>query len=153
MTVLPTLRQKHKDRSRTVVVLLLVVWLNLALQACAATAPISETTGTQATTSATLDFDSTHAEHDRKESCQLCPSCVHGTCTENGTCDGGTVAAVAKPETRFPDTHQIQLIAAGVDNDDGVAAISRSASPRTQPSYLMTAAAVPLTIRYCTFLI
>ena len=150
MTFLATLRHQQRTRARTVLSLLVVVWLNLTLQACAVAAPANDMPADRAVVTSTLDSTQAHSGHSLPEHRQFCPGCEHDGCTEHGSCDG-PVAAGTKAETRLPETTQFEsTVAVAVDDLD--LAVNSPNRSLMRPRYRVTAAAVPLHIRHCVYL-
>ena len=150
MNLLATLRHQQRTRARTVLSLLVVVWLNLTLQACAAAAPADDMPADRAVATSMLDSTPAHSGHALPEQCQRCPSDEHDGCTEHGSCDG-PVAAGTKAETRLPETTQFEsTVAVAVDDLD--LAVNSPNRSLMRPRYRVTAAAVPLHIRHCVYL-
>ena len=150
MTILATLRHQQRTRARTVLGLLVVVWLNLTLQACAVSAPVDESPADRTVVTNTLDLTHAHSDHALPEHRQFCPGCEHDGCTERGSCDG-PVAAGTKAETRLPETTQFEsTVAVAVDDLD--LAVNSPNRSLMRPPYRVTAAAVPLHIRHCVYL-
>jgi hypothetical protein len=127
MTLLATLRQQQRIRARTVLGLLVVVWLNLALQACAATTQANDMPADRTVASHTLDPFGAHSGHAHGEQCPFCPGCEHDGRAEHGSCDSPVVAGTK-------------------------ADISSLVTP-VQPPFGVTTAAVSLTKQYCVYLI
>ena len=150
MTVLATLRHHQRTRARTVLGLLVVVWLNLMLQACAAAAPADEMPADRTVATSTLESTQVHSGHAQPGQRPFCTGCEHDGCTERGSCDG-PVAAGTKAETRLPETDQFDSTAAVAVDDLDPALTALDNSP-VRPTYRAVAAAVPLHIRYCVYL-
>ena len=151
MTFLATLRHQQRTRARTVLGLLVVVWLNLTLQACVAAAPANEMPADRTVASFTLDSTRAHSGHTLPEQRQFCPGCEHDGCTEGGSC-ASPVAAGTKAETRLPETYQFESPVAVAADDLVFANDSPNISP-VRPWDCVSAAAVPLTVQYCVYLI
>jgi len=151
MTFLATLRQRQQTRARTVLGLLVVVWLNLTLQACATTAPATELSVDRPVASETLDSTRTHSGHASDERCTHCADCEHDRCTESSSSDGPVVAST-KAESRLFDNTEFESTVA-VTIDDLVAAVTSPTAPLIRPAYSIAAAPVPLTVQYCVYLI
>ena len=150
MTLLATLRHQQRIRARTVLGLLVVVGLNLTLQACAAAAPADEMPADRTVATSTLESTQVHSGHAQPEQRPFCPGCEHDGCTERGSCDP-PVAAGTKAETRLPETDQFELTAAVVVGDLDLAVTTLDTSP-VRPRDCVSAAAVPLHIRHCVYL-
>lgn len=150
MTILATLRHLQRTRARTVLGLLVVVWLNLTLQGCAIASP-DTLLADRPVASGELDFSRTHSGHTQSEHRPFCPDCEHERCTEGTPCDGLVVAST-KAETRLPDNTEFELTVA-VSIDDLVAAVTSPTAPLIRPAYRVAAAPVPLTVQYCVYLI
>ena len=150
MTLLATLRHQQRIRARTVLGVLVVVWLNLTLQGCAAAAPANEMPADRTVATSTLDITPAHSGHTLPEQCPFCPGCEHDGCTERGSCDG-PVAAGTKAETRLPETYQFESAVAVAIDDLNLAANTFDTSP-VRPTYRVATAAVPLHIRNCVYL-
>ena len=151
MTILATLRQKQQTRARTVLSLLVVVWLNLTLQACATAAPATELSVDRPITSEALDSTRNHSGHASDQQCAHCVDCPHDGCTEPSSCDRPIVAST-KAETRLFDNTEFESTVA-VTIDDLVAAVTSPTAPLIRPAYSIAAAPVPLTVQYCVYLI
>ena len=151
MTILASFRQQQRTRARTVLGLLVVVWLNLTLQACAAAAQADETPADRTVATNTLDHTRTHSGDALPEHCPFCPGCEHDGCTERGGCDGPVVAGTMA-DTRLPDNTEFESTVA-VTIDDLVAAVISPTAPLIRPAYRVAAAPVPLTVQYCVYLI
>lgn len=151
MTILATLRQQQRTRSRTVFGLLVVVWLNLTLQACATTTPATELSVDRPVASETLDSTRTHAGHASDKHCTYCLDCEHDRCAERSPCDRPVVGST-KAETRLPDNAQFESTVA-VATNELLAAISSPKPPLVRPTFRVAAAPVPLTVQYCVYLI
>lgn len=151
MTLLATLRQQQRIRARTVLGLLVVVWLNLALQACAVTTQANDMPADRTVASHTLDPFGAHSGHAHGEQCPFCPGCEHDGRAEHGSCDSPVVAGT-KADTRLPDSHELEPIAAAVDGEYEATLISSLVTP-VQPPFGVTTAAVSLTKQYCVYLI
>ena len=151
MTFLATLRQLQRTRARTVLGLLVVVWLNLTLQACAGAAPASDMPADRTVATNTVDQTSTHSGHALPEHCPFCQGCDYDGCAEHGCCDS-PVAAGTKAEFRLPENHEFESTAAVAVDDPDLAVNTPDTSP-VRPSYRVVAAAVPLHIQYCVYLI
>ena len=150
MSLLATLRHQHRTRARTVLGLLVVVWLNLALQACAAAAPANVMPADRTVATSTLEATQVHSGHAQPEQRPFCPGCEHDGCTERGSCDP-PVAAGTKAETRLPESDQFEFpVAVGIDYLE-FAIDSPNISP-VRPRDCVSAAAVPLHIRHCVYL-
>jgi len=132
--------------------LLVVVWLNLALQACAAAAPANDMPADRTVVTNSLDLNRAHSGHALPEQCPFCPGCEHDGCAEQGSCDGPVIAGT-KAEVRPPDSDESPPIAAAVGNDLEVVFNSGITSPNRQGLNSVTAAAVSLRIHYCVYLI
>lgn len=150
MTFLATLRHQQRTRARTALTLLVVVWLNLTLQACVAAAPAHEMPADRTIATSTLDTTPAHSGHALPEQRQFCPGCEHDGCTEGGSCVS-PVAAGTKAETRLSETNQFELTVA-VAIDDLDLAVNFPNTPLIRPRHHVTAAAVPLHIRHCVYL-
>ena len=150
MTFLATLRHQQRTRARTVLSLLVVVWLNLTLQACVAAAPAHEMPADRTVATSTLDTTPAHSGHALSEQRPFCADCEHDGCTERGSCDG-PVAAGTKAETRPPETNKFDSTAAVAVDDLNLAVNTLDTSP-VRPTYRAVAAAVPLHIRHCVYL-
>src|SRR5210317_2354499 len=146
MNLLATLRHQQRTRARTVLSLLVVVWLNLTLQACAVAVPANDMPADRAVVTSTLDSTQAHSGHSLPEHRQFCPGCEHDGCTERGSCDG-PVAAGTKAETRLPETDQFESTAAVVVGDLDLAVTTLDTSP-VRSTNGAVAAAVPLHIRH-----
>ncbi len=151
MTILATLRLQQRTRARTVLGPLIVVWLNLTLQACATIAPATELSVDRPVESEVLDSTRTHSGHVPDEHCTHCLDCEHDRCIERSSCDEPVVAST-KAETRLPDKFEFEPTVV-VIIDDLVAAVSSPTAPLMRPAYSVAAAAVPLTVQYCVYLI
>ena len=151
MTILVTLRQQQRSRARTVLGLLVVVWLNLSLQACAVTVPATELSIDRPAASEVLDAMRTHSGHVADEHCTQNLDCEHDRCAERSLCDGPVVAST-KAETRLTDNTEFESTVA-VTIDDLVAAVTSPTAPPIRPAYRVVAAPVPLTVQYCVYLI
>ena len=150
MTLLATLRHQQRIRARTVLGLLVVVGLNLTLQACAAVAPANDMPADRTVVTSTLETTQAHSGHAQPEHRPFCPGCEHDGCTERGSCDG-PVAAGTKAETRLPETDQFESTAAVVVGDLDLAVTTPDTSP-VRSTNGAVAAAVPLHIRHCVYL-
>ena len=150
MTLLSTLRHQQRIRARTVLGLLVVVGLNLTLQACAAVAPANDMPADRTVVTSTLETTQAHSGHAQPEHRPFCPGCEHDGCTERGSCDG-PVAAGTKAETRLPETDQFESTAAVVVGDLDLAVTTLDTSP-VRSTNGAVAAAVPLHIRHCVYL-
>lgn len=116
MTLLATIRHQQRTPARTVLGLLVVVWLNLAPQTCTAASQTNEMTADRTVATSTLDLTAAHSGHTLPEQCPLCPGCGDDGCTESWSCDGPVLAGT-KSETRLPDTHDFEsALGAVVDN-------------------------------------
>ena len=151
MTILVTLRQQQRSRARTVLGLLVVVWLNLSLQACAVTVPATELSVDRPAASEVLDATRTHSGHIADEHCTRNLDCEHDRCAERSSCDGPVVAST-KAETRLSDNTEFESTVAVTIDDLDTAITFPNTSP-VRPKYVVTAAAVPLTVQYCVYLI
>ena len=151
MTILATLRQKQQTRARTVLGLLVVVWLNLTLQACATAVPATELSVDRPVESVVLEPTRTHSGHVPDEHCTHCVDCGHDRCIERSSCEGPVVAST-KAETRLPDKFELESTVAVVVNDFDTA-ITFPNTPPVRPKCGVTAAPVPLTVQYCVYLI
>ena len=151
MTFLATLRQLQRTRARTVLALLVVVWLNLTLQACASSAPPTDMPADRTVASSTLDPSGAHSGDAHGEHCPFCPGREHDGCAEQGSCDG-PVAAGTKAEVRLPESLEFESTAAVTVSDPDLAVINLDTSP-VRPSDRAVAAAVPLNIQHCVYLI
>ncbi len=152
MNLLATLRHQQQTRARTVLVLLVVVWLNLALQACTAAAPANDMPADRTAVTNPLDLNRAHSDHTQPEQCPFCPDCEDDGCAEQGPCDGPVVAGT-KAEYRPPDSSEFPPVAAAGGYDLEVVFISGITSPNRTGSTSVTAAAVSLNIQYCVYLI
>ena len=150
MTLLSTLRHQQRTRARTVLGLLVVVWLNLTLQACAA-APANVMPADRMVATSMLEPTQVHSGHAQPEHRPFCPGCEHDGCTERGSCDP-PVAAGTKAESRLPETDQFEAPVAVAIDDLGFAIDSPNIS-LVRPWDCVSAAAVPLTVQYCVYLI
>ena len=151
MTVLATFRHQQGTRARTVLGLLVVVWLNLTLQACAVAASANEMPADRTVATSTLDTTPAHSGHALSEQRPFCADCEHDGCTERGSCDP-PVAAGTKAESRLPETDQFESpVAVAIDDLDF--AIDSPNISRVRPWDCVSAAAVPLTVQYCVYLI
>jgi hypothetical protein len=130
--------------------LLVVVWLNLTLQACAAAAPANDMPADRTAVTSTLDLTPAHSGHTLPEQCPFCPGCEHDGCTERGSCDGPVVAGT-KAESRLTETYQFESAVAVASDDLDLAANTFEMSP-VRPTYRAAAAAVPLHIQNCVYL-
>lgn len=151
MTLLATLRQQQRTRAHTVLGLLVVVWLSLALQACAATAPATDMPADRTVASNTLDPSGAHSGRAHGEQRPFCPGCEHDGCAEHGSCDNPVVAGT-KADTRLPDSHELESIAAAADGEYDATLGAMLVSP-VQTLCGVTTAAISLTKRYCVYLI
>ena len=151
MTILATFRQTQQTRARTVLSLLVVVWLNLTLQACATAAPATELSVDRPVMSEALDSTRNHSGHAADQQCEHSVDCRHDGCTEPSSCDRPVVAST-KAETRLPDNTEFESTVA-VTIDDLVAAVTSPTAPLIRPAYRVAAAPVPLTVQYCVYLI
>jgi len=151
MTILATLRLQQRTRARTVLGLLVVVWLNLSLQACTVTVPATELSVDPPAASEVLDATRTHSGHVAAEHCTQNLDCEHDRCAERSLCDGPVVAST-NAETRLPDNTEFESTVA-VTIDDLVAAVTSPTAPPIRPAYRVVAAPVPLTVQYCVYLI
>ena len=150
MTFLATLRQLQRTRARTVLGLLVVVWLNLTLQGCAIASP-DTLPADRPVASSELDPSRTHSGHAQPEQRPFCTGCEHERCTEGTPCDG-PVAAGTKAEVRLPETSEFEFTAAVAVDDLDLAVNTLDTSP-VRPRYRAVAAAVPLHIQNCVYLI
>ena len=150
MTLLATLRHQQRTRARTVLALLVVVWLNLFLQGCAIASP-DISPADRPVASGELDPSRAHSGHAQSEQRQFCTGCEHERCTEGTPCDG-PVAAGTKAETRLPENSEFESAAVVAVDDLHLAANTLDTSPVRQ-TYRAVAAAVPLNIRHCVYLI
>ena len=150
MTLLATLRHQQRTRARTVLALLVVVWLNLFLQGCAIASP-DISPADRPVASSELDPSRTHSGHAQSQQRQFCAGCEHDRCTESTACDG-PVAAGTKAETRLPETSESESAAAVAVDDLYLAANTLDTSP-ARPTYRAVAAVVPINIRHCVYLI
>jgi hypothetical protein len=146
MNFLATLRHQQRTQARTVLGLLVVVWLNLTLQGCATASPDTLLVD-RPVASSELDFPRTHSSHAQPEQC---PFCEHERCTEGTPCDG-PVTAGTKAETRLFETHEFESTAAASIDDLDLAVISPNIC-LVRPKNRVTAAAVPLHIQHCVYL-
>ena len=151
MNLLVTLRHQQRTRARTMLGLLVVVWLNLALQACASAAPANDMPADRTAVTNSLDLHSTHSGHAQPEQCPSCPDCENDGCAEQGSCDDPVVAGTTA-ETRLPDLDESQRIAAAAGNDFQVVFDSGLTSPNKHGSVGVAAASVSLHIHYCVYL-
>ena len=151
MTTLATLRHLQRTRARTVLGLLVVVWLNLTLQACATAAPATELSVDRPVMSEALDSTRNHSGHAADQQCEHSVDCRHDGCTEPSSCDRPVVVST-KAETRLPDNTEFESTVA-VTIDDLVAAVTSPTAPLIRPAYRVAAAPVPLTVQYCVYLI
>ena len=150
MTLLATLRHQQRTRARTVLGLLVVVWLNLTLQACAAAASVNEMPADRMVATSSLEATQAHSGHAQPEHRPFCPGCEHDGCTERESSDP-PVAAGTKAENRLPGTDQFEYpLAVGIDYLD-FAVDSPNIFP-VRPWDCVTAAAVPLHIQHCVYL-
>ena len=150
MTFLATLRHQQRTRARTVLALLVVVWLNLLLQGCAIASP-GTPPADRPVASSELDSSRTHSGHTQPERRPFCTGCEHERCTEGTPCDG-PVAAGTKAETRLPETSEFESTVAVTVGDLDLAVNTLDMSPM-RPTYRAVASAVPLNIQYCVYLI
>jgi len=151
MTILATLRLQQRTRARTVLGLLVVVWLNLSLQACTVTVPATELSVDRPVSGEVLDATRTHSGHVVDEHCTHCADCEHDRCTERSSCDGPVVAST-KAESRLPDKFEFESTVA-VRIDDLVAAVTSPTAPLIRPAYRVAAATVSFTLQFCVYLI
>jgi len=151
MTFLATLRHQQRTRARAALGLLVVVGLNLALQACAAAAPADEMPADRTVATSTLEPTQVHLGHAQPEQRPFCPGCEHDGCTERGSCDGPVVAGT-KAEIRLPDNTEFESAVAVAIDDLDLVANSPNIFP-VRPWVCVSAAAVPLTVQYCVYLI
>lgn len=92
MNDLATRRQQQRSRASDALGWLVVVWLNLTPQVCAATVPASESAGDGAGASNALDVKGTHSGHANAEECPFCLDCDHERCVELALCERPVVA-------------------------------------------------------------
>lgn len=151
MTILATLRQRQQTRARTVLSLLVVVWLNLTLQACATAAPATELSVDRPITSAALDSTRNHSGHAPDQHREHFVDCRHDGCAERSSCERPVVAST-KAENRLLDNTDFEPTVA-VTIDDLVAAVTSPTVPLIRPAYSIAAAPVSLTVQYCVYLI
>ncbi len=130
--------------------LLVVVWLNLTVQGCAIASPDTQPAD-RPVASSELDPSRTHSGHASHGQCPLCLDCEHERCTESTPCDGPVVAGT-KAETRLPETYESESTAAVAVDDLDLAVNTLDTSP-LRPTYRAVAAAVPLHIQNCVYLI
>lgn len=140
MSVLATLRLQQRTRARTVLGLLIVVWLNLTLQACAVGEQATELSDDRPAAGEVLDSTRDDSSHLPVERCAQ---------KEPSFCDGPVVAST-KAEALLPDNSEFKPTAAAAI-DDVVAAVPPPTVPPLRPAYPVVAAAVPLTIQYCVY--
>lgn len=151
MAILSTLRRQQRRRARSVLGLLVLVWLNVALQSCAAAAPDTELSDNRPVRSEALHESRDHSGNDPDHDCEQCLDCQHDSCSESSLC-GGPVVVSTKVEIRLPDNTEFESTVAAMIDDLDLAASSLNTS-LMRPEYGVTAAAVPLTVRYCVYLI
>ena len=150
MRFLATLRQLQRTRARTVLGLLVVVWLNLTLQGCAIAGP-DTMPADRPVASSELEPSRSHSGHAQSEQRPFCAGCEHERCIEGTPCDG-PVAASIKAELRVPESFESESTAAVAVDDLDLAVNTLDTSP-VRPMYRAVAAAVPLHIQYCVYLI
>ena len=151
MTILSTMRQHQRRRARSVLGLLVMVWVGATLQACAMSAPVTELPVERPVHIGTQHISSHLSDHAPEHECAQCLDCRNNDCVEPSLCEE-PVAVNTKADTRLTDNPEINT-AAAVMIDDLDLAVSSANTPLVRPMYRVTAAAVPLSVQYCVYLI
>lgn len=151
MTVLSTMRQQQRRRARSVLALLVMVWASIALQACDTLPQASELIVDQLAQVEAQHLPSDQSGHVPDHDCARCLDCRHDGCVEPSFCEGSVVVAT-KAETRLPDNTEFESpVVAAIDDFDP--AVNSTETPLVRSKHRMSAAAVPLTVQYCVYLI
>lgn len=151
MTILSTLRQQQQRRVRTVLSLLVLVWLNVALQACASAAPATELSVDRPVEAEVQHLPSDHSGHVSDHDCAQCLDCEHDGCTESSVCDGSVVVST-KAETRLLDNLDPNLTAFAPPGHS-VAAPVMPCSSSERGVWTVVASGIPLNVQHCVYLI
>jgi len=117
MTVLATIRQQQHARGRSVLGLLLLMWLGIALQACVVAAPTADRPVEQTGHAELLDDGTVHANHAAAHHCSHCLDCEHEGCADNSKCDR-LVAVSTKSVFKLPDSGESGLVVAAAFSRD-----------------------------------
>lgn len=115
MTLIATLRQRQQTQARAVFGLLLIVWLSLSLQACAAAQPETELAVDRSVTLEMPALASDHSGHENDSQCAHCIDCEHDGCTAVSCADGPVVAST-QADTRPLDDIKPEMVAAPATN-------------------------------------
>ncbi len=151
MTVLATIRQQQHARGRSVLGLLLLMWLGIALQACVVAAPTADWPVDQTVHTELHDDGAMHSNHVAARHCSHCLDCEHEGCADNSECDR-LVAVSTKSAFKLPDNGEPGLVvAAAFSRDRHSARINNRANEPLHQE--LVAPTAPLTIRHCVYLI
>lgn len=151
MTILSTMRQHQRRRAHSVLALLAMVWVSVALQACATSPQASELIDDRPAQVEVLHLSSDQSGHDPQHDCAQCLDCGHDGCAEPSSCEGPVVVST-KAETRLPDITEFES-AVAVVIDDLDLAVNYPNISLVRPRHRVTVATVPLTVQYCVYLI
>jgi len=151
MTILSTMRQHQRRRARSVLALVAMVWVSVALQACATSPQASELVVDRPAHVEVPHISSDQSGRDSQHDCAQSLDCGHDGCAEPSSCEGPVVVST-KVETRLPDITEIESAATVAIDDLDLGGNSPNTS-LMRPRHRVSAAAVPFTVQYCVYLI